>query len=210
MAGNTRPSPLKQLAQAISLLLVLPWAAVALFGRFRIGYDLGAHSLALAPGVIGDYLRIAYYRLTLRECSLFSRISFGSFFVHPETRIAHSVYIGSNSILGKCSIGARTQIASAVQILSGRHQHARDQSGQIGGSETGRVVEVRIGSDCWIGAAAIVMADVGDGSTVGAGSVVTKPVPPGVVVAGNPARILRPATGQPADGDQRTMVAPQE
>jgi len=187
---------LKPTVQAISLVLALPFAVIALFGRFQIGYDLGAASLALVPGVIGDYLRIAYYRLTLRECSLFSRISFGSFFVYPETRVAAGVYIGPYSVLGRCSIGARTQIASAVQILSGAHQHGRDDSGQIGGSETGQLVEVRIGSACWIGAAAIVMAAVGDGATVGAGSVVTKPVPPGVVVAGNPARILKPAIGQ--------------
>jgi acetyltransferase-like isoleucine patch superfamily enzyme len=208
MAGP-RTSPVKRVVQAVSLVLAFPFAAIAGFGRFRLGYDLGAHSLATVPGVIGDYLRIAYYRLTLRDCSLFSRISFGSFFVHPETRIAPGVYIGSYCILGKCSIGERTQIASAVQILSGRHQHARDESGQIGGSEAGRIVEVQIGSDCWIGAAAIVMADVGDGSTVGAGSVVTRSVPPGVVAAGNPARILKPA-GQAAAVDQRTMVAPQE
>jgi acetyltransferase-like isoleucine patch superfamily enzyme len=200
----------KVAVQAISLVAALPFAVVALFGRFQIGYILGAHSLALAPGVIGDYLRIAYYRLTLRECSLFSRISFGSFFVYPETRVAPGVYIGPYSVLGRCRIGERTQIASAVQILSGGHRHVRDESGQIGGSETGRVVEVRIGSDCWIGAAAILMADVGDGSTVGAGSVVTKAVPPGVVVAGNPARILKPAAGQAGAGDLRTMVAPQE
>jgi virginiamycin A acetyltransferase len=200
----------KPVVQAISLIAVLPFAAAALFGRFQIAYISGAHLLALMPGVVGDYLRIAYYRLTLRECSLFSRISFGSFLVYPETRVARGVYIGPYSVLGRCSIGARTQIASAVQILSGRHQHVRDDSGQIGGSEAGRGIAVRIGSDCWIGAGAIVMADVGDGSTVGAGSVVTKPVPPGVVVAGNPARILKPATGQASADDQRTMVAPQE
>jgi acetyltransferase-like isoleucine patch superfamily enzyme len=194
---------LKPVVHAISLVAALPFAVVALFGRFQIGYALSAHSLALVPGVIGDYLRIAYYRLTLRECSPFSRISFGSFCAYPETRVAPGVYIGSYSILGRCSIGARTQIASAVQILSGRHQHLRDDSGQIGGSEAGRGIEVRIGSDCWIGAGAIVMADVGDRSTVGAGSVATKPVPPGAVVGGNPARILKSATG-------RAMVAPQE
>ncbi len=205
-----RASLPKRIVQAISLVLALPCAALALFGRFRTGYWFSAHALALVPGIVGDYLRIAYYRLTLRECSLFSRISFGAFFSHPETRVAAGVYIGSYCILGRCSIGARTQIASAVQILSGRHQHARDESGRIGGSDTGSYVEIRIGDDCWIGAAAIIMADVGDGSTVGAGSVVTKPVPPGVVVAGNPARILKPAASQSSAGDQRTMVAPQE
>lgn len=45
-----------------------------------------------------------------------------------------------------------------------------------------------IGADCWIGDAAVIMADIGDGATVGAGSVVTRSVPPATVVAGNPAR----------------------
>ena len=200
----------KELVQAISLGIAFPYAAAALFGRFHHGYSLGAHLLALVPTAIGDYLRIAYYRLTLRECSLFSRISFGSFFVHPETHVGRGVYIGSYCIIGRCSIGARTQIASGVQILGGRHQHKRDRSGRIGGSETGSLVETHIGSDCWIGATAIVMADVEDGSTVGAGSVVTKAVPPGVVVAGNPARILKPATSQAGAGDHWTMGVHQE
>jgi acetyltransferase-like isoleucine patch superfamily enzyme len=34
------------------------------------------------------------------------------------------------------------------------------------------------------------MADVGDGSTIGAGSVVTRPIPPGSVAVGSPARVL--------------------
>jgi acetyltransferase-like isoleucine patch superfamily enzyme len=49
---------------------------------------------------------------------------------------------------------------------------------------------VRIGAGAWIGNNAVVMADVGKASIVGAGAVVTKPVPPGVVVAGVPARII--------------------
>lgn len=50
-----------------------------------------------------------------------------------------------------------------------------------------------IGRNCFIGAHAIVMAGVtiGDGCIVGSGSVVTKDVPPGCIVGGNPARIIR-------------------
>jgi acetyltransferase-like isoleucine patch superfamily enzyme len=101
------------------------------------------------------------------------------------------VYIGSYCILGKTVIGGRTQIASGVQILSGRHQHPRDPSGQISGAEHGAFVPVAIGADCWIGAAAIVMADVGAGSTVGAGPVVSRPIPAGSVAVGNPARVIK-------------------
>jgi acetyltransferase-like isoleucine patch superfamily enzyme len=49
---------------------------------------------------------------------------------------------------------------------------------------------VEIGANCWIGAAAIVMADVGAGSTIGAGSVVTRAIPAGSVAVGSPARVL--------------------
>jgi maltose O-acetyltransferase len=53
--------------------------------------------------------------------------------------------------------------------------------------------EVKIGSNVWIGGNSVILPGVtiGDGVTVGAGSVVTKDVEPYVVVAGNPARVIR-------------------
>ncbi|GAA2542643.1 galactoside O-acetyltransferase [Streptomyces fimbriatus] len=55
---------------------------------------------------------------------------------------------------------------------------------------------VRIEDDVWIGAGAVILpgVTVGRGSVVGAGSVVTADVPPMTVVAGTPARVLRPIT----------------
>ena len=52
---------------------------------------------------------------------------------------------------------------------------------------------VRIGKNVWIGAGAIVLPGVtiGDHSVIGAGSVVTKDIPPNVVAVGNPCRVLR-------------------
>lgn len=52
---------------------------------------------------------------------------------------------------------------------------------------------VRIGRNCWIGAGVVILPGVtiGDHTVVGAGSVVTKDLPPDVVAVGNPCRVLR-------------------
>ena len=174
----------------VFLVLVLPLALLSGFGRIEAIFVFFAQLLALAPGLPGDYLRAGYYRLTLTEAPLSSRIQFGSFFAHSQARLAEHVYIGSNCILGHTEIGERTHIASGVQIPSGRRQHPRSADGAIRGAEQGAFTTVIVGRDCWIGAGAIVMADVGAGCTIGAGSVVTKPIPAGCVAVGSPARIL--------------------
>ena len=53
--------------------------------------------------------------------------------------------------------------------------------------------KIRIGNDVWIGARVIILPGItiGDGSIIGAGSVVTKNVPNYSIVAGNPAKIIR-------------------
>jgi len=184
---------LKAVLHGVFLAVAFPAAALAGFGRWKPLFASFATLFALAPGILGDYLRISFYHLTLTRCPLSSRIQFGSFFAHPEARVGAGVYIGSYCILGRAIIGDRTQIASGVQILSGSHQHVRDASGRISGSAEGIFSAVTVGADCWIGAAAIVMADVGTGSTIGAGSVVTRPIPSSSVAVGSPAKVVRTA-----------------
>lgn len=183
----------KRLIHAVFTALAFPLALTSGFGRSESIFTMWAQWCALLPGLPGDYMRIAYYHLTLQECSLESRIQFGSFFAHPQARLGRGVYIGSYCILGRTSIGDRTQIASAVQILSGKRQHGRDAEGHILGAERGLFETVPIGSDCWIGAGSIVMAEVGEGTTIGAGSVVTTPIPAGSVAVGSPARVIKSA-----------------
>ena len=54
-------------------------------------------------------------------------------------------------------------------------------------------IPVHVGKNCWLGAGVIVMpgVSIGDGSVIGAGSVVTKDIPAGVVAYGNPCRVVR-------------------
>ena len=54
-------------------------------------------------------------------------------------------------------------------------------------------IPIHIGKNCWIGAGSVILpgVTVEDGSVIGAGSVVTKDIPSGVVAVGNPCRVLR-------------------
>ena len=87
------------------------------------------------------------------------------------------------------AIGDRTQIGPTVQIYAA--DHPRDPHVRRSGLEFGRPVTV--GADAWIGGGAILLPGitVGDGAVIGAGSVVTKDVGPGALVAGNHAREVR-------------------
>ena len=82
-----------------------------------------------------------------------------------------------------CFIGPNVGIYTAI--------HSTDPAHRNTGQEWAR--PVTIGNSVWIGGGVTILPGVtiGDGSTVGAGSVVTHDVEPHVVVAGNPARIIR-------------------
>src|ERR1035437_7920035 len=152
----------KRTTQSIAVLLTYPAALLCAFGRWVRVYTFFAHFYALVPGSIGNLLRGAFYWLTLRQASIDTNIAFGTYFAHPCASIGPYVAIGAYCVIGRARIGERTQIASHVEIPSGRHQHERDATGQLSGSIDGETV---IGSRCWIGASAIIMADVGNGST---------------------------------------------
>ncbi|WP_409484053.1 sugar O-acetyltransferase [Arsenicicoccus dermatophilus] len=87
-------------------------------------------------------------------------------------------------------IGERVQIGPGVQLLTATHPLDPVARGE--GWEA--AAPITIEDDVWLGGGALVPAGVtvGRGSVVGAGAVVTKDVPPGVVVVGNPARVVRP------------------
>jgi virginiamycin A acetyltransferase len=177
--------------RTIALLMVFPAACLALFGRLDPAFVFCAQALAVVPGILGSYLRVAYYRLTLEGFGPDGHIALGSYFAHPQASVGARVGIGAYCVLGMVDIGDDTLLASGVQVLSGANQHVRDARGNL--TDQGRVFErVRIGPGCWVGAASVIMADLGERVTVAAGSVVAREVPAGVTVAGNPSRPVRP------------------
>ena len=84
-------------------------------------------------------------------------------------------------------IGAGAQIGPAVQLYTA--DHPRDPEARRSGVEFGR--QIHIGRNVWVGGGAIILpgVTVGDDAVIGAGSVVTRDVPAGATVVGNPARV---------------------
>jgi maltose O-acetyltransferase len=106
-------------------------------------------------------------------------------------RLGQKVYFNFNCVvLDVCevSIGEFTMFGPAVQIYTASHPLDAAERRR---AEHGKAIE--IGADCWIGGGAIILPGVKIGckSVIGAGSVVTRDVPDGVVAAGNPCRVLR-------------------
>ena len=77
-------------------------------------------------------------------------------------------------------VGPHSYIAFDTRILT--HDRTR-----------GLYLHTRIGANCFIGGCSLILpgVEIGDNCVVGAGSVVTKSVPPRSIVAGNPAKIIR-------------------
>ena len=100
------------------------------------------------------------------------RIDYGT-----NVKLGQNVFINFNcTILDTCqvTIGARTQFAANVSLYSATHPVDPDLRNGTKGPEMGG--DIHVGEDCWIGGNAIILPGVriGKGSTVGAGSVVTK------------------------------------
>ncbi|MDQ1074387.1 MULTISPECIES: DapH/DapD/GlmU-related protein [Microbacterium] len=107
------------------------------------------------------------------------------------------------------TVGDRVTISSQVTLVT------HDGTGWLHRDERGRrfrYAPVTIGSDVFVGTGAIIMPGVaiGDRCVIGAGSVVTRSVPSGLVVAGNPARpvssyddLMAKVGGWPAESDMR-------
>jgi virginiamycin A acetyltransferase len=184
---------IKSVARGLAILVVAPLALPEILARRLVGrdcfFEACSQIFSIAPGHIGTYLRVAFYRLTLRHCERDVFIGFGTIFSQSDVRIEAKAYIGLRCSLGRVAIGEATMLSDGVYVLSGARQHGTRSDRPFQEQEQ-TFSSVAIGKNCWIGTASIVMAEVGDNCVVGAGSVVTRPVPPESKVAGVPAKPL--------------------
>jgi acetyltransferase-like isoleucine patch superfamily enzyme len=99
--------------------------------------------------------------------------------IHPTATFSLSAKFDKTFPRG-IHVGERSYVALEAIVLA--HDMTRAKK-----------THTRIGRHCFVGAGAIVLpgVTVGDGSIVAAGAVVTRDVPPGSIVAGSPAKVIR-------------------
>jgi len=171
------------------------WLELARFrmGRALIGEDRAflalSERLARRAGFFGVYLRAAVYSRVLKRSSSELHIGFGTCLSKAAATLGDHVYVGRFCSLGWVEIERDVMIADFVAIPSGGQTH------RVSGSERTaprdqepRFSPVHIGEGTWIGAHAVVMADVGRFCVVGAGAVVTRPIADYAIALGVPAR----------------------
>ena len=152
--------------------------------------------LSIAPDVkLGTGVKLAKF-INLYGCE-----------IGDETKIGAFVEIQKHASVGKrCKISSHTFICEGVTIedhvfvghgvtfINDSYPRATTATGDLQTEADWKVEPTRVQRGASIGSGATILCNVtiGEGAIVGAGSVVTRDVPPGTIVAGNPARVLRP------------------
>ena len=126
--------------------------------------------------------------------------------VGDHTKIGCFVEVQKNAKIGKhCKISSHTFICEGVAIednvfvghnvtfINDTYPRATNSEGQLQTEEDWKVEPTVVKYGASIGSGSTILGNVtiGENAIVGAGSVVTKDVPPNTIVAGNPARLIR-------------------
>jgi acetyltransferase-like isoleucine patch superfamily enzyme len=188
-------SVLKCVINGIALLSVVPavflfWISCLLLGKEK-AFPGWSQAFSLLPGLIGAYVRRAFYRYVLSESGPDSWLSFGTIISHPTTRIGRKVYVGPFCSLGDVTLEEDVLLGSHVSIMNGSGQHGIERLDLPIREQPGVWPHITVGQNTWIGDRAIIMADVGKHCVIGAGSLVSKPIPDYAVAVGVPAKVIR-------------------
>ncbi len=111
-----------------------------------------------------------------------------------ELRIGSGAWIGQDCYMqsaGGIRIGERAGIGPRVMVFTSTHAETPPPAAVVDAAL--EFAPVEIGAGCDVGIAAILLpgASIGEGAQIGAGAVVTGHIPPGMVAAGVPAKVLR-------------------
>ncbi len=152
-------------------------------------------TLRIAPSVkLGKNVRLIAFA-NLYGCEIGDDVFIGPFVeIQSDVRVGRRAKIQSHTfICSGVTIGEEAFIGHGVMFTNDRFPRSTNDDGSVKGPQDWKCEPTVIGRRASIGSNVTILCGVtiGDEAVVGAGSVVTKNVPPRTVVAGNPARILR-------------------
>lgn len=164
----------------------------------------------------GETLNIINYikKTFVRLCFLFCMVKRSIDFKRRNVKVAKGSVIAPNVVIGNCTrinnpsyisdceIGAFCAIGGRLVVRSTNHytntinmqdwaqKRIIKSQVKVAGLSKGQVI---IGNGVWIGDSVIILpgVNVGNGAVIGAGSVVTRSIPPYAIAVGNPARVIR-------------------
>jgi len=154
-----------------------------------------------------DYCRIAPDVKLGKDVKIFAFVNLYGCTIGDNTKVGTFVEIQKGAVIGKnCKISSHTFICEGVTIeddvfishnvtfINDLYPRSTTASGKLQTEADWKVIPTFIRKGASVGSSATILAGVtvGEGAIVGAGAVVTKDVPPWTIVAGNPAKILRP------------------
>jgi acetyltransferase-like isoleucine patch superfamily enzyme len=186
---------LKRVALGAGLAMVLPrllWFGLcaAILGRDR-AFEGAVQGLARVPGLRGVLMRRAFLTVALADCHHTVTVSYGVLMSKAGASLGENVYVGPGCSLGLVSLEKDVLLADGVRIPSGGHTHASTDASVPIREQGGTPTRVRVGRGTWVGSGAVILADVGANCVIGAGAVVTRPIPDNVVAVGVPAKAIR-------------------
>ncbi len=156
---------------------------------------VNAEFARIAPDVIlGKDVRI-YAFVNLYGCEIGDDSKIGTFVeIQKGARIGKRVKVSSHSFICEgVTIEDEVFIGHGVMFINDKYPRSTTTEGQLQTEADWVCVPTLINKGASIGSNATILCGVtiGERAIVGAGSVVTHDVPPGAVVAGNPARVIR-------------------
>jgi acetyltransferase-like isoleucine patch superfamily enzyme len=151
--------------------------------------------LCIAPDVkLGQNVKLAKF-INLYGCEVGDNTKIGAFVeVQKNAKIGRNCKISSHTFICEgVTIEDDVFIGHGVTFINDSYPRATSENGALQTEADWRVETTLIGKGASIGSGATILSrvTVGERAMVGAGSVVTKDVPAGAIVAGSPARVLR-------------------